>query len=511
MDFKNPYNFIEKANVSFNLYLKMHDKLEKFIESYKTDQQKRDELLASFLKNYQEDYEKSLEKQEKIELMVEKLLNVNYEINDYLNQLKKSNFEIAENIKKLETNNSFLVDSVADFRESSDVLFDDLKVKQDVLVDSVADFRESSDVLFDDLKVKQDVLDNSVCNTIQDIKIAIDETKKDIVDELSKKSNSFYEKEESIKKFMNNQIDFNNNLKQAFDLFNYHYEDCKRYFFNNQEDVLKKYLDTDELFRMCYFNNIKFLSYSPAENRILLKTKEGIILGTNNRFYTIKEVIAFDGYSIPQLYQFDDFVVFDIGMNRGYSVLRFANFDSCSSVYGFEIDEDTYKLAIDNLNFNPILRNKIVTYNFGLSDKEENVNLFYLDGCDGLTTTIESFTNVQSEFRENKNKIKVKMGKVKKATDVIFDIIEKENITSKIVLKIDTEGSEYKIIADLINSGLIKKFDVIIGEGHKFSDDEIGDNLLKFGFEKIEKNIYSETYSFCYVKKEHFKVWPLKD
>lgn len=486
MDFKNPYNFIEKANVSFNLYLKMHDKLEKFIESYKTDQQKRDELLASFLKNYQEDYEKSLEKQEKIELMVEKLLNVNYEINDYLNQLKKSNFEIAENIKKLETNNSFLVDSVADFRESSDVLFDDLKVKQDVL-------------------------DNSVCNTIQDIKIAIDETKKDIVDELSKKSNSFYEKEESIKKFMNNQIDFNNNLKQAFDLFNYHYEDCKRYFFNNQEDVLKKYLDTDELFRMCYFNNIKFLSYSPAENRILLKTKEGIILGTNNRFYTIKEVIAFDGYSIPQLYQFDDFVVFDIGMNRGYSVLRFANFDSCSSVYGFEIDEDTYKLAIDNLNFNPILRNKIVTYNFGLSDKEENVNLFYLDGCDGLTTTIESFTNVQSEFRENKNKIKVKMGKVKKATDVIFDIIEKENITSKIVLKIDTEGSEYKIIADLINSGLIKKFDVIIGEGHKFSDDEIGDNLLKFGFEKIEKNIYSETYSFCYVKKEHFKVWPLKD
>ena len=68
MDFKNPYNFIEKANVSFNLYLKMHDKLEKFIESYKTDQQKRDELLASFLKNYQEDYEKSLEKQEKIEL-----------------------------------------------------------------------------------------------------------------------------------------------------------------------------------------------------------------------------------------------------------------------------------------------------------------------------------------------------------------------------------------------------------------------------------------------------------
>lgn len=493
MDFKNPYNFIEKANVSFNLYLKMHDKLEKFIESYKTDQQKRDELLTSFLKNYQEDYEKSLEKQEKIELMVEKLLNVNYEINDYLNQLKKSNFEIAENIKKLETNNSFLVDSVADFRESSDVLFDDLKVKQDVL-------------------------DNSVCNTIQDIKIAIDETKKDIVDELSKKSNSFYEKEESIKKFMNNQIDFNNNLKQAFDLFNYHYEDCKRYFFNNQEDVLKKYLDTDELFRMCYFNNIKFLSYSPAENRILLKTKEGIILGTNNRFYTIKEVIAFDGYSIPQLYQFDDFVVFDIGMNRGYSVLRFANFDSCSSVYGFEIDEDTYKLAIDNLNFNPILRNKIVTYNFGLSDKEENVNLFYLDGCDGLTTTIESFTNVQSEFRENKNKIKVKMGKVKKATDVIFDIIEKENITSKIVLKIDTEGSEYKIIADLINSGLIKKFDVIIGEGHKFSDDEIGDNLLKFGFEKIEKNIYSETkniysetYSFCYVKKEHFKVWPLKD
>lgn len=311
-------------------------------------------------------------------------------------------------------------------------------------------------------------------------------------------------------KVINNQNFVKSTLKETFDFFNSDYDICKRYFFNDKENILKNYLDTDELFKMCYFKDIQFLSYSPAENRILLKTKEGIILGTNNRFYTLKEVIAFDGYAIPQFYQFNDFVVFDIGMNRGYSVLRFANFDSCKEVYGFEIDDNTYKIALDNLNLNPLLKDKIKTYNFGLSDEDGEVDLYYLDGCDGLTTTVKSFTNVQNEFKINRSKIKIKKGKVKKASNIILDILKKDNIDSKIVLKIDTEGSEYKIINDLIDNGLITSFDVILGEGHIFSDEEIGDNLLNFGFKKIEKIIYKETYSFCYVKQEHFKLWPVK-
>ncbi len=60
-----------------------------------------------------------------------------------------------------------------------------------------------------------------------------------------------------------------------------------------------------------------------------------------------------DGYSVPQLYQFKEFVVFDIELNRGYAALKFANLDSCKAVYGFKINDDTYDFALENFNLNP--------------------------------------------------------------------------------------------------------------------------------------------------------------
>ena len=294
-------------------------------------------------------------------------------------------------------------------------------------------------------------------------------------------------------------------------LFTQNYEDCKQYFFNDNEPLLKQHLDTDELFRLCYFNNIQFLSYSPSENKILLKTKEGIILGTNNRFYTIKEVIGFDGYSVPHLYQFDDFVVFDIGMNRAYATLRFAEFDNCSAVYGFEIDTDTYNKAIYNIKLNPELSKKITPYNIGLSNENKTTELYYLEGADGLNTLESEFVNIQYELRDNKDKIQTKNVKVKKASEVLGEIIEKENISSKIVLKIDTEGSEYNILDDLVESGLIDKIDLILGEGHNFNDRNIAKELEDIGFKEIENKDNQIVYNFSFVRNSYYNIWPLRE
>ena len=317
------------------------------------------------------------------------------------------------------------------------------------------------------------------------------------------------EQQEQNKVIINSQNDLKNKLNNLSSIFLENYNETRKYFFNGQEQMLKKYFDTNELFKLCYFNNFKFLSYCPTENRILIKTDEGIILGSNNRFYTLKEVIGFNGYSIPQVYDFDKFIVFDVGMNRSYTSLWFANFENCSHVYGFEIDLDTYNKALSNINLNPHLSKKISPYNFGLSNKNKEVDLYYVDGCDGVNTTIEEVVELQPELQDEKKRNKKKV-QVKKASEILSEIICENNNTSKIVLKIDTEGAEYDIISDLIETNIISKIDVLLGEGHLFERKHFCDELKEKGFIQTDLQINPVTYNFTFVKEEHVNIWPLK-
>lgn len=340
--------------------------------------------------------------------------------------------------------------------------------------------------------------------------LIVDQYLKHVKNQINKLDVSIQNQQQQTKCFIDSQRDLNNQLCSSANLVMENYQEARRFFFNNQESELKKYFDTNDLFNLCYYNNFKFLSYSPVENRILIKTDDGIILGSNNRFYTIKEVIGFNGYSIPQLYDFDEFVVFDVGMNRAYASLWFAKFDNCKSVYGFEIDPETYDKALSNINLNPQLSCKIKIYNFGLSDENGEVDLFYVNGCDGVSTMFSEVADLQGELQD-KNKVQKKRVQVKKTSDILSKIIEDENITSKLVLKIDTEGAEYNIIKDLIDSNLILKIDVLLGEGHIFEREHYCDKLKELGFKQVDLQINPVTYNFVFVKENYFKVWPLKE
>lgn len=301
------------------------------------------------------------------------------------------------------------------------------------------------------------------------------------------------------------------NSDSKISIFTDNFSEFKRYFFKDEEENLKKFLNTEDLFKLCYFNDIEFLSFSPAENKLLLKDKFGTILATNNRYYNILEVIAYDSYSVPQLYEFDDFVVFDIGMNRGYSSLRFAEFDNCSMVYGFEIDDVTYDKAVYHKKLNPQLADKLKLHNFGISNKNSKEELYFLKGADTLSTLEPDFVDIEFQLKAAKDKVETKLVEVRRASEVIEHIIERDNIKSKIVLKIDTEGSEYKIIDDLIQSNTINKVVLILGEGHKFCDDDIGLKLENAGFKLIKRTDFDIVYNFAYVKGEYFDKWLLKD
>ena len=563
MPLKNPYKLIEKANKSFNLYLDNHDEIEQyikysirekeeikksfdsFLDDYNSNQNKLNNIFIQFCDLFQKLIESDSVNKDLINNLELKIIdsietnNSNHNDivdhidgfnNDIVDHIDGFNNDIMVNLNQIEdtflNNNDLIKDNherqLATISALNKSIRDNFDSNRELINDNVGALNKSIQDNFDS---NRELINDNVGALNKSIEENFDKNRAVIINESKNQldaiqdlkeiqidfNKTYFQKQNIIRNLMDSQIDVNADLNNAIKLFTQNYHECKNYFFNDYERELRQYLNTDDLFRLCYFNNIKFLSYSPSENKILLKTKEGIILGTNNRFYTIKEVIGFDGYSVPQLYMFDDFVVFDVGMNRAYASLRFAQFENCSAVYGFEIDDETYNKAVFNININPKLSKKIIPYNFGLSNQNKELELYYLEGADGLNTIQNDFIDIQYELKENKGKIKSKYVDVKKSSEIIGDIIENNNIKSNLVLKIDVEGSEFDILDDLIDSGLINKFDLILGEGHNFNDRDVSEDLLNLGFKEIEKKDNVIVYNFAYVKEDYYDIWPLRN
>ena len=524
LSMKNPYKLIEKANNAFNLYLDQYNEIEENMVSSKEEISEIMMFLDSFLEQYNFHQDKFHSIHNKFLDLLQYLINEDTINKKLINSLELQINELSKNSKN---NHKNIIDAInesnishANQRKELDVIFADIN---DLILNNRNLIGVESEKQLGEIRALSQSVSDGFVGSRNFLSVESEKQLAEIRALGESVSDGFSGSNELIISNSRNQLnelqyikleldklgDINNDLNHAVKLYVDNYNECKRCFFNDNENLLKKYLNTDDLFRICYFNNIKFLSYSPSENKILLQTKDGIIIATNNRFYTIKEVIGFDGYSVPQLYQFDDFIVFDIGMNRAYASLRFALFENCSKVYGFEIDEDTYNKAIYNINLNPFLSNKIIPFNMGLSNKNEIVDLYYLDGADGINTVEEDLVDIQYEMKENKNQIKTKKVEVKKTSEVIGEFI-KDNVDSKIVLKIDTEGSEYDIIDDLIESNLIFKIDLIVGEGHRFNDRDLASELSSIGFKEIENKDNNIVYNFAFVKEEFYEIWPLK-
>ena len=500
---KNPYKLIEKSNKAFNLFLSSFNDYENFIESSNKNDSDILYIINSILKL-------TIDNQNQIKNLDNRIsaISENIKVNENLIQDIDSNISLLN-----EKTDLHFTDFVNNIDNSTNNINNQIKLSKESIEDSIKFFNISSN--------------NKLTGTFSDMENFLKYNFDDVVGLINQNNSEFGDKFDDVVGLINQNNDnlnnhcsaiseklihlseSNNHISNSLDLINNHYKNARLSFFKGYEDNLKNFLDTDFLFNFCYFNNIEFLSYSPEENLLLFKTKEGIIIGSNNHVWTIREIYGLNEYIIPILYNLEDFVVFDIGMNRAYASLRFANFDNCSAVYGFEIDNYTYSKALDNISYNPQYINKIHTYNFGLSDKDGIVNLYYLDGFDGLNTMIPDFLNQGSALNDFQDKVCVKKVNVKRASDVLSNIIQSDKITSNIVLKIDTEGAEYKIIRDIIDSGLIDKIDIIVGEGHIFSNKDFKRDLLSSGFKIIKFDVVKSTYDFAFVKEKFFNFWPL--
>lgn len=217
------------------------------------------------------------------------------------------------------------------------------------------------------------------------------------------------------------------------------------------------------------YNKISFLNEKLAAMRWrweITEDQKGVIVSDGNVRFKLQHITDFHIFReifVENIYNldvpFNDCIVIDIGMNIGIATLFFAERPEVSKIYGFEPFGDTYGQAVDNFARNrQEIQDKIIPCNAALYDEDKKAEIAVSNENSGLRDVFS---------REDKSK-QVEIV-YRTAGKVISDIIKKES-GKKVVLKCDTEGSEYTIFDSMEEYGCFEGIDVILLEYHKSSE-----------------------------------------
>jgi FkbM family methyltransferase len=238
------------------------------------------------------------------------------------------------------------------------------------------------------------------------------------------------------------------------------------------------------LFFGCERTGVEFLNYDLQRDRISLRTADGLILITNSYYFTFIETFCKEIYARYKKH-FDDkeYVLYDIGANRGYTSLYFSKDTNCKHIFSFEPDSETLAYFYTNLKLNPNVSDKISILEYGLFDANEKLSFFKtLDGADWVNTFDKNLIANAWNANRTSNFQEIKL-QVYKASEAITKLNIEHKISPEInkVIKIDAEGAEYAILSELKESGLLNNFKVIFGECHNGIEGVM--NICKDDFE----------------------------
>lgn len=227
----------------------------------------------------------------------------------------------------------------------------------------------------------------------------------------------------------------------------------------------------------------KGITYKNTKDGFLhFETSTNINVLVDKYYWVFLEIFCDDQYTESEKYLPNPCNVIDLGANRGYSTLLFANNKNVQNVFAFEPDPITYAIMEKNVALNPTLSNKIQTFSYGLSSKSGFMSFYTHPTDDGIATMKEEFVN--SYWKNRKNDLITKQVEMKQASTTLLPLLSP---TISSILKIDVEGAEYEILKELKGANLLHHFTAIIGECH-------------LGFNDII-NICSPTFKPAHVKK----------
>ena len=198
------------------------------------------------------------------------------------------------------------------------------------------------------------------------------------------------------------------------------------------------------------------ISKTPIQEIII--SKNGVIfsinvLKKNLKFYmdpqdireTPKEVFNFNNYELDEISFLtklikDCKVIFDIGSNIGWYSIYLDKFDGVEKIHSFEPIPANFKKLNSNLELNNTT--KVLANNFGLSDSNEFLEMYYNSSLTGATSIKQNIDIcnelIQCQF--------IKMD----------DYVLENNVIKIDFIKIDIEGAELLALKGGLYS--IKKF-----------------------------------------------------
>ena len=179
------------------------------------------------------------------------------------------------------------------------------------------------------------------------------------------------------------------------------------------------------------------------------------------------------GFTLHLLRKNDLFV--DIGANVGsYTILAGTTQSNCITI---EPIPQTYKYLIQNIALNKnTQKGEIKCLNIGLGPKESNLSFIADQNC---------YNRVISETEiYNGRTINVKI-------KTLDSVINEENFTNPVLIKLDTEGFEYNILKGAAETLKQKSLLAIICELDSKTDNNVNDLLSKYGFEKFSYDPFS--------------------
>lgn len=207
------------------------------------------------------------------------------------------------------------------------------------------------------------------------------------------------------------------------------------------------------------------------EGDILFKV-DGLSIITKNidEFNNVKDIFCGDCYNYF-LNDKTEEIVLDIGMNIGGASLYFESRANVVKVYGFEPFPDTFAEAEENFKLNGVADRKSIEYfSYGVRDVNEHRKVIYNRNMTcGQSTDVEANEKARKSYKEwkliSEGDDKIIEVEVKDIKDILSDIYQIHK-GGNVILKLDCEGEEYRIMKRLEEFSLFTRIKVIMLEWH---------------------------------------------
>lgn len=174
-------------------------------------------------------------------------------------------------------------------------------------------------------------------------------------------------------------------------------------------------------------------------------------------------------------------VLLDIGGNVGTAALWFARQPLVAQVHTFEPLPDNLARLQNHLAANPEAAKRCVVHPYGLGAKEQTIKVRYLPSSRGSFSVVHGLDAVvDKRLKIETTEAEAEVG-IRPARLALHDIAS-ANPGLDIVAKIDCEGAEEEILADLEKADLLGRIRAIIMETHFGNGCRLADLLSRNGF-----------------------------